>query len=341
MKNYDVIIVGAGPAGLRCAEVLSSSDLSVLLLEKNKKMGQKVCAGGITRKDLAIIDLPDHVIEHKVKSTAVHSPKRSSSAEAPKPFVFTLSREVLGEWQREQLNNTSIEVLTEAKVTRISESDLTVNGKVKYGYRYLIGADGVSSIVRRFLNIPIEKRLIGIQYLIPSKRMPKLEIFMDSKLFKAWYAWVFPHENHIAVGCCADPKLMPPSELKKNFKIWLDQKGFDISDAKYQSWPINYDYRGYKFGNTFLVGEAAGLASGFTGEGIYQALTSGDTVARTILDSNYSSDAMEDVLKYNNLQNRIMKFLYRAGPLRGILHELVVSALNNKTIKHKIKTGFS
>ena len=59
---YDVIIVGAGPAGLRCAEILGQSKLSVLLLEKNAKMGQKVCAGGITRKDLAILDLQDEVI---------------------------------------------------------------------------------------------------------------------------------------------------------------------------------------------------------------------------------------------------------------------------------------
>ena len=341
MQTFDVIIVGAGPAGLRCAEILGQSDLSVLLLEKNTGMGQKVCAGGITRKDLSIIDIPDEVIEHKVSETAVHSRKRSSSANAPEPFVFTLSREVLGEWQRKQLEHTSVEVLTEAKVTEINEDAVIVNGNTTYGYRYLVGADGVSSIVRRYLNIPTEKRLIGIQYLIPSKREPKLEIFMDSKLFKAWYAWIFPHENHIAVGCCADPKLMPPAVLKKNFKIWLDQKGFDISNGKYESWPISYDYRGYKFGKTFLVGEAAGLASGFTGEGIYQALASGDTVARTILDKDYKSDAMDDVLKYNKLQNRIMKFLYKAGPFRGMFHELVVKALNNNTIKQKINSGFS
>ena len=338
---YDVIIVGAGPAGLRCAEILGQSDLSVLLLEKNAKMGEKVCAGGITRKDLAILDLPDEVIEHKVTKTAVHSANRSSSTIALEPFVFTLSREVLGEWQRQQLKNSNVEVLTEAKVTEITKDWVLVNGEDKYSYRFLVGADGVSSIVRRYLKIPTEKRLIGIQYLIPSQEEASLGIFMDAKLFKAWYAWKFPHEEHIAVGCCADPKLMPPAELKKNFGIWLEKKGFDITNAQYQSWPISYDYRGYKFGNIFLVGEAAGLASGFTGEGIYQSLTSGDTVARTILDSNYESQAMDDVLKYNKIQYRIMKFLYYSGPFRGMLHALVIMALNNKIIKAKINSGFS
>jgi flavin-dependent dehydrogenase len=340
-KEYYVVIVGAGPAGLRCAEILGQSKLSVLLLEKNAKMGQKVCAGGITRKDLAILNLPDEVIEHKVTKTSVHTRNKSSSANAPKPFVFTLSREVLGEWQREQLEKTNVEVLTEAKVTEISKDWVLVNNLDKYGYQYLVGAGGVSCIVRRYLKIPTEKRLIGIQYLIPSKEEPSLGIFMDAKLFKAWYAWKFPHEDHIAVGCCADPKMMPPAELKKNFNSWLVKKGYDISNAQYQSWPISYDYRGYKFGNIFLVGEAAGLASGFTGEGIYQSLTSGDTVARTILDNNYESKAMDDVLRYNKIQYRIMKFLYYSGPFRGMFHAMVIMALNNKRIKAKINSGFS
>lgn len=340
-KGYDVIIVGAGPAGLRCAEILGHSELSVLLLEKNPRMGKKVCAGGITRKDLAILDLPDEIIEHKVTKTSVHSRNSSSSAHAPEPFVFTLSREALGEWQRQQIEGTNIDVLNNAKVTEVNKDFVLVNGEDKYRYRYLVGAGGASSIVRRYLKIPTEKRLIGIQYLIPSKEEAKLEIFMDTKLFKAWYAWKFPHENHIAVGCCADPKLMPPAELKKNFKSWLDKEGYDLSNAHYESWPISYDYRGYKFGNIFLIGEAAGLASGFTGEGIYQSLTSGDTVARTILDSSYTSKAMDDVLKYNRIQNRIMKLLFYAGPLRGMFQSLVIMAMNNKMIKAKINAGFS
>jgi flavin-dependent dehydrogenase len=339
--TYDVIIVGAGPAGLRCAEILGQSELSVLLLEKNAIMGKKVCAGGITRKDLAILNLPDEIIEHKVTKTSVHARNRSSSAVAPEPFVFTLSREVLGEWQHQQLDGTNIDVLNNAKVTEVNKDWVLVNGEDKYGYRYLVGAGGASSIVRRYLKIPTEKRLIGIQYLIPSNDEVHLGIFMDAKLFKAWYAWKFPHAKHIAVGCCADPKLMPPAELKKNFKTWLDKNGYDISNAHYESWPISYDYRGYNFGNTFLIGEAAGLASGFTGEGIYQSLTSGDTVARTILDSGYTSKAMDDVLKYNKIQYRIMKFLYYSGPFRSMFHSLVIMAMNNKMVKAKINSGFS
>jgi 2-polyprenyl-6-methoxyphenol hydroxylase-like FAD-dependent oxidoreductase len=48
-NRFDVIIIGAGPAGIACAEALAGSSLSVLLVEKNETVGPKICAGGLTR----------------------------------------------------------------------------------------------------------------------------------------------------------------------------------------------------------------------------------------------------------------------------------------------------
>jgi len=164
MKHYDVIIVGAGPAGLICAEVLSKSDKSVLLLEKNEKFGEKICAGGLTRKDLELLDIPDEIFEHKVTRTAVLSKKRISQTNAPEPFVFTVDRVTLGTWQKDQLNSSSVVIKNNSKVTSISSDKIVVNNKDEYGFSYLVGADGYFSIVRKYLKIPQEKRLIGIQY---------------------------------------------------------------------------------------------------------------------------------------------------------------------------------
>ncbi len=47
-SKYDVVIVGAGPAGLELARLLGKRELSVLVIEKNRQLGKKVCAGGIT-----------------------------------------------------------------------------------------------------------------------------------------------------------------------------------------------------------------------------------------------------------------------------------------------------
>jgi geranylgeranyl reductase len=342
MNSYDVIVIGAGPAGLRCTEVLSNSSLNILLLEKGDTFGDKVCAGGLTRKDLRVIDIPDHIIEHKVTKTAVFSQKRNSMTNAPEAFVFTLKRKELGKWQRGQLKTENVEVKTNARVTDIQPDHVVINGNEKINYKYLVGADGYASIVRKYLKLPQEKQLIGIQYTVSAPNLdPRLEIHLYSKYFKSWYAWVFPHENSFVVGCVCDPKMMSAKKLKDNFHAWLKEKSISIKDAVYHSAPISYDYRGYKFGNIFLVGEAGGFASGLTGEGIYQALVSGEVAAKTILDKDYISEEINSVIRYNAIQLKIMKFLYRSGILRKYIYELIVILLNNHWVKNKIHSSFS
>ena len=203
MTHYDVIIVGAGPAGLICAETLSSSGLGVLILEKKKVFGEKVCAGGLTRKDMAILDVPDDIIEHKITNTAVFSRKRKSQTNAPEAFVFTVNRVALGNWQKDRLKKTQVEIRNNSKVTKIETDKVVVNDIEEIGFKYLVGADGYFSVVRKYLGIPQEKRLIGIQYTVPDPvKDPRLEIHLNAKRFFSWYGWKFPHEDSFAVGCC-------------------------------------------------------------------------------------------------------------------------------------------
>ncbi len=233
-------------------------------------------------------------------------------------------------------------MLQRRKLVKIESNKLITKSGKEYGYTNLVGADGSNSVVRRHLNIPVEKVLIGIQYSIPViVEEPRLEIFMDANYFHSGYAWIFPHRNSISVGCTCDPKRLPARKLKENFHAWLNKKGFDISNATYQSCPISFDYRGIKFGNTFLAGDAAGLASGFTGEGIFQALVSGEAAARMILDKNHISGDLEYVLRYNRIQNKIMWYFSRSGPLKNLIFEAVLIALKNKYFVNKVNSSFS
>ena len=342
MEFFDVIIVGGGPAGLICAETLGKSDKRVLLLEKEAVFGDKLCAGGLTRKDMAMLEVPDHIIEQKVFNATLFSPRNRSFTNTPSPLLFTVDRKDLGKWQRKRLEGSGVTVRTNAQVTGIDHETVTLKDGTRYGYRNMVGADGYASIVRRYLKIPVVKRLIGIQYTLPvSDVPPMLEIYLHSRFFKSWYAWVFPHRHSVAVGCCCDPRLMKASKLRENFHIWLNLRGFDTGDAILESSPISYDYRGVRFGNIFLVGEAAGLASGLSGEGIYQSLVSGQEVARMILDPDYDAVSLRSVVRFNRIQNRFMRMLYRAGILRGLVIELILLLMNNKYIRTRVSNAFS
>lgn len=343
MEKFDVVIVGGGPAGLICAERLSKTDLSVILLEKDNIFGDKVCAGGLTRKDLMVIDPPKDIFAHIVHDTALHSPSRHSHAHTPvDPIVVTVDRKDLGRWQRSLLDGTSVQVRTNSKVIEVKNDQIVLKGGEKIAYTHLVGADGYASVVRRFLGFPQEKKMQAIQYMVPMEDLePKLEIFLDSKYFSSWYGWIFPHDKKICVGCGCDPRYHSPQKMKKRFHQWLEKKGIDISNAEYQSSPISFDFRGLRFNNIYLVGDAAGIGSGLTGEGIYQSLVTGVEVAEYICGRTDESDEFKYVQRYNRIQEKIMMFLIRIGPLRKIVFELIIILMNNKRFKNRINNGFS
>ncbi len=302
MKQYDVIIVGAGPAGLRCAQLLSKTDLKVLILEKNDVFGDKVCAGALTPNCMRILKFPDSIIEHKITRDVVYSQKGKRYIDAPKPFFYMVKRREFGDWQKGLLKGTPVEIRNNAKVTEVHPEKLIVNNNEELGYKFLVGGDGYNSIVRKYLKLPVDKKLICIQYTVPAPGVdPRIEMHLDSKLFGAWYAWIFPHEESFAVGTVCDPAIISSKKLKANFQQWLNNRDIDVKNVVYESAPISYDYRGFKFGNVFLVGEAGGFASGFTGEGIYQSLVSGGIAAKTILDENHQSEELDALIRYNSI----------------------------------------
>jgi flavin-dependent dehydrogenase len=97
MKKYDVIIVGAGPAGLRCAEVLCECGKKVLVLEKNKIACSKVCAAGLSLKGLDL-KLDPSIIEKKFDKFIIHTKFQKTDMKLNLPFLGTINREKLGDF---------------------------------------------------------------------------------------------------------------------------------------------------------------------------------------------------------------------------------------------------
>mgnify|MGYP003636275265 FL=1 len=337
MEKYDVIIVGAGPAGLSCAKQLGNSKLKVLLAEKNSVIGPKVCAGGLTGKSIKTLNLPDELIEFTYNKIHLFNKNNSFYIEDDSNFAYTIDRKVLGQWQLKQLDEFSnIEVKTDYRVSEITKEYVVINGK-KIGYKHLVGADGSSSLVRRYLKLTTEKIGVAIQYIIPTTKYKDFEIYFDSNLFSAWYAWIFPHKNYVSIGCGGDPKTISSKQLRKNFSTWLEKHDIDVSQGKYEAFPINGDFKAYRFeGNIYLAGDAGGFASRLTGEGIYQALVSGGEIGKIILDQNYHSKKIDALIKLQNRHNKILGTLVASGKFRPLLVEAGKYFLRSKSISKKV-----
>jgi len=339
MESYEVVIVGAGPGGLACAQKLAEQGRKVLILEQNNEIGPKVCAGGLTGDAIKNFRIPRELFDHQFKELMLHTPLQNRVFKLNEPFTFTIDRKRLGQWQLKKLQKTGAKIRTDAKVNKVFKDYVIVNDSEKIQFKYLVGADGTNSIVRNFLGLKTKKVVIAIQYIIPGDTYKNFEFFLDSKLFGIGYAWIFPHKGYSSIGCGCDPSAFSSKDLMLNFKKWLETNKIDYSKGKYEAFPISYDYQGHRFGNIFLIGDAAGLASGLTGGGIFQAMVSGEEVAKLIVNKDFVSHKMEKVFKSNEKQNGTLEFMKKTKFATGLELELFLFLLKIDRInKYLVKS---
>jgi geranylgeranyl reductase len=200
MESYDIVIIGAGPAGLNAAKILGDAGKRVLLLEKNSEIGPKICAGGLTRKSIRYLKLPEEIIDYRYNEIIFNSPHFRSAIKFDDTFFYTIDRKKLGQWQLKKINRDFVTVQTNTHVIQIEKDFIITNDNQKIRFKYLIGADGSNSIVRRYLKLKTVSAGIAIQYKILTSNFKDFEIFMHSKFFNAWYAWIFPHKDHVSIG---------------------------------------------------------------------------------------------------------------------------------------------
>ncbi len=339
MKNkYDVIVVGAGPAGLSCAEVLAKGGKSVLVLEKNNEIGPKICAGGLTAKveKENIISLQDTgKIFYSIK---FHFSKICRKFAESEPIVATIDRGKLGKIMLEKTIKSGAEIKTGIKVKEINENSISVNGQ-EMKYSYLVGADGSNSIVRKFLGIKTEKLLTTLQYTIPQKiqEFEEMEYFFDSRIFNGYF-WIFPHKDYTTIGSGYYPKFTHKNHFnfKSSFENWLSSRHIKTTGLQLEGFPINFDYQGYQFGNKFLIGDAGGFASGLTGEGIYFAIVSGKEVGKKIIDLQYNCPGISKILKIKKNHENLLSLVCFFNDLSPNLGFKIVSFLYNLPLFKKI-----
>ncbi|MFA4934244.1 MAG: NAD(P)/FAD-dependent oxidoreductase [Candidatus Methanoperedens sp.] len=299
MEKYDTIIVGAGPAGLRAARVLAEAGKNTLVLEKNRTIGQTICAGGLTTRDLDFV--PKNIIDAEFNYMLLHTAKGSYDVDLGSHPVLMVDREKLGQWMAKEAEKAGAQIRTACRVSAVDGDHIAVNGE-KIGFDHLVGADGSNSIVRKSLDIPVNKTGIGIQYISKTLRND-LEVFVDDFRHILIYGWIFPHRGFTSIGMGG--KTGKGALMRRSLDELCDR--LHIERTRFEAARINIDYKGFVFGNRFLAGDAAGIASGLTGEGIYQAILSGEEVAKGILDKDYAYPGIKQILKIKNRQESILR----------------------------------
>ncbi|MDX1776068.1 MAG: NAD(P)/FAD-dependent oxidoreductase [Desulfobulbales bacterium] len=329
MQAFTAVIVGAGPGGLACARLLAEKNIDVLVLERKAIVGPKVCGGGITWDGL-IKRVPEYLIEASFARQHIRSNYQKTIVKADKPIVATIRREVLGKWMCRQAQEAGAEVKTSCLVHRITPDTVETN-RGNFKYAYLIGADGANSMVRKYLKLPTEKFGVGIHFLVPGK-FTNMEWHLNDTLFRNGYAWLFPYKTCASVGVYGVRSCNDPKHMLANLIRWAAIQKIPLAGLKPKAGLINFDYRGWHFNNIMLIGDAAGLASGLTGEGMYPALVSGETAARLIINPNYDCAELQRLIKKQRKHQAVVQLAAKHKIINIVTMEILILALRTGLI---------
>jgi flavin-dependent dehydrogenase len=297
-NRFDVVIIGAGPAGIACAQALAGSSLQVLIIEKDAAPGTKICAGGLSR-----IAVDFGVPEDQART--FHSQTVHIDKQPPVQIVLThplkvVDRSALARHHLQNIEKApNIEWLRGTRVTRV-DGDSVATDRGEFKFLHLVAADGSLSMVRKRLGLP-SKFGIGLYCEVP-QTSGEVHFHFKTGIIRSGYFWVFPHLKHTNIGVCFNPDTFTAGLAKITLQQFIRERGFHRGAARLRGGLINHLYCGFRFGNIFLAGDAAGLASRPSGEGIPFALVSGREIGRKILDSDHDMKEFRGLLSLKRRQ---------------------------------------
>jgi geranylgeranyl reductase family protein len=291
---YDVIVVGAGPAGATCARICARGGLKTLLLDKDAFPRQKPCAGAVSARALALLDfaLPDDVVEKECFGVQVRCAGRSIVVRKKERMGVLVSRDRFDFFLADKAVESGVQFLAGEKVTEVVETadGVTVGtDRSRYGARFVLGADGIHSRVAHSVRPPFRKDELALAVVsnvriddkVMSERSQENIIAMDFGLAPLGYGWFFPHRGYFSMGMAglASEFSAPRKALSK----YGESLHLRFESIRGHFIPLGGIKRRIAANRILLAGDAAGFADPFHGEGIAHAVLSGKLAAGSIV----------------------------------------------------------
>jgi digeranylgeranylglycerophospholipid reductase len=324
--HYDVVVVGAGPAGSVAAWEAATRGLDVLLLEKRQEIGSPVrCAEGITRQALAQFIAPDpawiSAEVHRVSIAVVRGGSTQTwEPDVPAPGAadsvgYVLERRVFDRVLAERAARAGARVLVKTaavglrreggRVVAVQVAGLW--GAREIAARVVIGADGVESRVGFWAGLdttlPPRDLMSCAQFLMAGVDTDPgcTYYYLDRDLAPGGYIWIFPKGDgraNVGLGVQAGLTVESPVELLTRFveahpllarasMVTLIAGGVPVALPPA---PMVAD-------GCVLVGDAARQVDPLTGGGIANGMAAGRLAARVIAEAIEAGDVSQAALR--------------------------------------------
>lgn len=325
MKDYDVVIVGAGPGGCITAKTLEGTDLKVCLIDTKprEKIGEKICGDAIGKGHFDFLSkkiklsYPSREIKCTVRGVKIFSPDEEAVFKVEtKEGGYMIDRLLFGQHLLSEVDDA--ELMDDAKVVGLHKNGVVVNrnGKSrKVNCRIVVDASGVSAVVRGKVNSPymekeIDRRDIAICYReIREYEFEDAEychIYLKQEMTGGGYMWIFPEGGHVNIGVGVQYPLHP----KKQYEIFMKDREIGHSKLLNAGGGVVPTRRPLEslvalYGNVgfMLVGDAACQANPIHGGGIGEAMIAGyiagDSIKKISESKNIDKISLGDLWRYN------------------------------------------
>jgi geranylgeranyl reductase family protein len=330
VKHFDVIIVGAGPAGATCALALKNTNLSILLIDKATFPRDKICGDAIGGRSVKLLEklAPALVEELREFEKKEFIATTRVFIDDKKPFNLYWKNEsycikridfdaLLLNYALQNVENLVFE--SNFKVDEVVKEKDTIivgnkNAHIYFSANIIVAADGSQSfLAKRLIDLKLDpanfSAAVRAYYANVEGILPNQTEVHIYKEHLPGYFWVFPINTataNVGFGCLSS-KI---SKQKINLKDSLTQiiTTTPQLSKRFENAQIESDIKGFGlalgsrkikwYGNNFLlIGDAASLIDPKSGDGISNAIESATIAANTIINAHKMNDFSEKTLK--------------------------------------------
>ncbi len=276
MMFYDCIVVGAGPGGSTVAWILSKFGYKVLIIDSQVFPRDKLCGGCMSAKiNQYLPNISDVALTSIRKATLSYKKSACLIVESKEPFAYIVDRKFFDKYLLNKAINASCEFRNEKflELNLDSEYIEVLTNKNRYKAKYIIGADGANSAVRKNLNL---KPKYIVKALQSKCNTIDSYVNIDIGFKKINYYWSFPQNNVCGIASTKN-------NINELFNKYYKKDKDNVFETKGYFIPIAFSKNNLGKNNILLVGDAACLADPFSLEGIYNAVSSAYYAATSIV----------------------------------------------------------
>lgn len=328
--RYDVLVVGAGPAGSTAARECAARGLSVMILDRAEFPRDKPCGGGVNVRAAQLISFDlEEVVERVVTGMRVSIKQGESYVRhAAGPLTYMTQRRRLDALLLHHAVDAGAVLRERAPVREVERYTTHVavrSGRERFEGRSLVVADGANGRTAALAGITVRRSMwIAYEGNVDVKgRYPEAwtnTFGVDVGSYPGGYGWLFPKGDHVNIGIGGEWSMGP--SLRKRLELLTRYYGFcpeDMRGVRGHPLPVRRPGSPVHDGNVLLVGDAAGLVDVLSGEGIFSAVWSGRAAARHI--ERYLSAAVPDLSSYRaELEGELGRDLAVSSQLHDIFH---------------------